>query len=171
MKALILHFWLICTFRAGPADTPHSRPLLWLALAANLVTAIPLGLDLEVVQSAALAGLELLLLAGLLWGVLMLRGRGHRFVQAYTAFMGCGVLLNLLALPVALAWQASQAIGGLALFDLLGVVLLVWSLLVTGQIFHQALDWPFVAGLAAAMGYYLLSILLYASLFPQAVNP
>lgn len=169
MTPLFRAFLDLCLLRAGPQQLPASPFLLGLALAAYALTGLPLLLlEFDLPAAAGQVALDVALLAATARLLLAARRRAERFTQTYTALTGSGTLLNLAALPILLGLYGAEAAGGGAgLFSLLWMGLFVWSLLVSGAIYHHALDLPLPAGIGVALGYLLLILALNAQLFPS----
>ncbi|GAB6041836.1 hypothetical protein [Endothiovibrio diazotrophicus] len=168
MHELILRFWSICLMKAGPQDLPSSRFLVLASLAAYLGSGTTLMLaDTPPLSAFAQTAVDAAGLALVTTLLLNLRRHPLRLTQTYTALVGSGTLLNLAALPVTLGLLAAQtAGGGIGLFAMLWLALVIWSLMVTGHIFRHALEIPFPAGIIVAMAYMVLIIEVTRSLFP-----
>ena len=114
-----------------------------------------------------------LLIALLLpWMVLRSRGLGERYVQTLIALVGTGVLFTLAYLPV--AWLASDLpapeVGATPtqkqlLVAWLTLALVAWKLTINGHVWRHALNWPLAAGVALAVGAFMLEIGLLRLLF------
>ena len=171
MNALIKRFWEICLLRAAPQDLPASNFLVLAALTAYLGSGTTLLLsDINPLAALAQAALDAAALAVVTTVLLQLRRHPGRLAQTYTALVGSGTLLNLIALPITLGLLGAQeAGGGVGLFAMLWLGLLIWSLMVTGHIYRHALDIPFPAGIVIAMGYLVLILELTRTFFPVEV--
>jgi len=168
---LVRMFTAICLLRAAPQDLPASRVLLGLTLGLYLLftwlLAIPAYGEARAIQVALL---DTVLLIAFIQVLLYLLGRGARILQTLTAMAGSGSLLSLLALPLVLWGQPSQAdeqVSGLLLYAWL--LLLVWNLLVAGHILRHALSTTFGIGIGVALLYVLFSMQLVTILFPYQV--
>ncbi len=100
MRILFDLFLDICLFRKGPRDVPASMALLKMCLLAYGASGL-LVLTLSVPVQVALLQilLDMVLLAGLLYLMLILHRHPGRFEQTLTALTGSGTLMGLLALP------------------------------------------------------------------------
>lgn len=162
---LIRLFLDISLFNKGPQDSPASPFLLGLAVAANLAVGLLLSLfdvewDMALLQSAT----GVLLLAGFLWGLLVLTGKRPRFLQAAIAAYGCDTLVSALAIPLltlALFLPEVKGVVGILL-----VLLMFWQMAVIGHILHHALAVPFLAGLGLALAYTAMSYRIMMTVFP-----
>ncbi len=162
----------LCLLRRGPQDMPYSpvltRNLVLLGLLCDLVYVAALEVD----NAAPRVGLGLAMALGLPYLMLAWRRRGERYAQTLGALVGTGVLFTVLFLPVALwARQHAPAPGvetltteqiaaGWLVLGLLG-----WKLAVNGNILRQALDLPRTAGLALALGWFLIEFNIDRLLF------
>jgi hypothetical protein len=171
MKQLVRLFAAICLLRAAPQDLPVSRVLLGITLGLYLllawILAIPAYGSLRAFQVALLDSALLVVFIQLL---LFLLQRGGRILQTLTAMAGSGTLLGLVALPLVLWGQPSQAeaqASGMLLYAWL--LLLVWNLLVAGHILRHALSTSLGIGIGVALLYALFSMQLVAVLFPYPV--
>jgi len=131
MKLLLIRFIEICLLRAGPQDLPASSVLLVATLAVYSMAGLLLSLlNTTLAYALLLTIVDMLLLAGLLYLVLLLRTRTTRFVQALTALAGTGAILEMSAWPVLYWQQLSTATDGpgLVMSSLLLSVLLFFPL-------------------------------------------
>jgi len=88
-------------------------------------------------------------------------------MQTCTALAGTGTLFNLMALPL-FDWFASKQTGQ-ALYLLLFVALLIWSLSVMAHIFKHALAISFPASMMVSILLILCMTALNTMIFPSAV--
>lgn len=162
----------LCRLRRGPQDLPYSpvltRNLVVLGLVCDLIYVA--ALEVRDPLPRVLLGLAMTLLVP--WLLLVSRGRRERYAQTLGALAGTGVLFTLLFLPVALWAQQhappaaaetltrEQVAAGWMVLGLLG-----WRLAVNGHILRQALDVPRAAGVALAVGWFLLEFNLDRLLF------
>lgn len=176
MHALIRLFIDIALHRKGPQDIPAGGAMLGLALCAYLAFGAA-SLWPTAAGTGLLAGqlaLDLVLVVLVFGGLLAVTGRAARVPQTLAALLGTGALLSAVALPF--VWLAAAGMGeevgdaagaGLALFGATGLfVLLIASLLVTGHIVRQAMDWPYAGGVLAAVVYFSLSVSVFRNVFP-----
>jgi len=165
---LVRLFAAICLLRAAPQDLPASRMLLVIAFGFYLLFAWLLAIPAYgQARAVPLALLDVALLIAFIPAVLYLRSRGARILQTLTAMAGSGSLLGLLALPLVLWGQPSQAeeqVSGLLLY--VWLLLLVWNLLVAGHILRHALSTSLGIGVGVALLYALFSMQCINWLFP-----
>ena len=158
MGKLLNLFVDICLLRAGPQALPASFSLLLMAALAGLVSGALVIASSFGGLTAALGAqaLDLLLIALLLRGALIVRGLPARFVQAASALYGCGVVINLATMPVQLmiGREAEDTLVG-ELGLLFYLLLLIWALVVVAHILRHALEIRFSGGLLLSLGYFL----------------
>jgi hypothetical protein len=168
MHALLNLFLDICLFRKGPQDIPASAVLMKLCLlayGASGFLVLLLGAPAPVALLQIL--LDLLLLAGLLYWILLLSRHPGRFEQTLTALTGAGALIALLALPL-MHWIVRQGPGGDAVLPSLFMLgLMFWSIAIIAHILRHALETTIWTGASYALGYTLLSWTLAGWLGPQ----
>lgn len=168
MRALFDLFFDICLLRKGPEDVPASSVLLKLSLitygcSGLLVMLVSMQPAVAFLQTA----MDIILLTGLTYGILTLQGYGPRFVQTLTALLGVGTLLGLVALPL-VVWIDNGTVAGegIELPSLLFWLLLGWSIAVMAHIFQHALSTTRWVGMAYALAYLLISVVLSSLLIP-----
>ena len=168
MEALSRFFVELCLLRRGPQDLPASSTLLGLILAINLVASLLVGLAADLSAPIALGqGLaDALLTLGLLHLALRLTRHPARFVQLATALLGAGALLSLVAVAPLVLLSGAESRGETSLAGLPLLVLLFWSLLVTGHILRHGLDLRLGQGVLIAVAYNLLASTLINALIP-----
>jgi hypothetical protein len=158
----------LCLLRAAPQDLPASATLLYLAFAANAFCG---ALVVSVVQPLpAMALVEALadaaLMLSCLWLGLNLLGRLPRFNQSACAVLGSGAVLSLAAFP--LLKLSEPAIEGQVQphpASALLLVLVLWSLVVMGNILRHTFELRLSSGILIAFGYNVLSYVVLNQLF------
>jgi hypothetical protein len=177
MPTLIRLFLDIAMHRRGPQDVPAERGVFVFALAAYLVAGgaalWPSAAGTREVFGQLM--LDLVLMVTVCAALLALTGRAARLGQTLAALFGTGALLSVAALPF--VWllaitmgdgvtmpetiPPAAALSSIALFGLL-----LASLLVTGHILRQALDWSYAGGVLAATAYFAFSTFVFRSVYP-----
>jgi hypothetical protein len=177
MPTLIRLFLDIAMHRRGPQDVPAERGVFVFALAAYLVAGgaalWPSAAGTREVFGQLM--LDLVLMVTVCAALLALTGRAARLGQTLAALFGTGALLSAAALPF--VWllaitmgdgvtmpetiPPAAALSSIALFGLL-----LASLLVTGHILRQALDWSYAGGVLAATAYFAFSTFVFRSVYP-----
>lgn len=169
MNELIRFFWDLCLLRRTPGDLPPSLWLLQLVLLLNLVVNGSLGIAVfGALTPAILAALvELALSAGLLFAALQVRGRAQRWQQAYTALLGAGVLLGV----IALGYRSLLTILGLGSTAVPDLMLFFWSLLVMTHVLRHALEITLLPAVLIVIAYTMFLFGLIAQWFaPELLN-
>lgn len=160
----------IAFLQRGPQALPASTGLTITALASYAAAGV-LAHHLMVPAKSPVGPvlLDLVLLTGFVLFLLYSRGFPGRSFQTLTALGGTGTLLTLCALPVIRMLDSTA--GGAPLAStgvVLWLALMIWSVFVTAHILRHALAIGFSAGLFLALGYMMVSLFLYASLFETA---
>jgi hypothetical protein len=158
---IIEYFIALCLFKASPADMPASSWLLKLSLLGYLIVGVFVGLtnaDLTTSLFTSLA--DTLVLALFTWSVLSVKQLTIRFVQTYTALLGAGACIGLVAIPVlSLFYRTMVEEQPTSISMILMMALMFWSLMVMAHIFRMSLE--IKPGLAAVITviYTILSML------------
>ena len=170
MFELFKVFGSIVLRRLGPEDLPASGFLLGLTALIYVLSQAPVAmLALSDTNSAVLTLIiDLVLIAGFLWILLLLTGFRARYRQTLTALLGAGALLSLLSVPFTL-WQESllnEPAGATAIPSAAILAIVVWSFVVNGHILSRALSRPFSIGLMIAIAYFFLHTTLLFEFIP-----
>ena len=168
MSALIHPFFQICLLRMRPQDLPSSSTLLVLVLFAHTLLGVAVAaINLRFGQALVAGVADTALLCGLTTALLMLRKLHERTVQTLIALAGAGTVIGVVAYPVSLwlhsAYQANEQSTALATVLLM---VLGWSLVVSGHIFRHALSAPYYLGLIVSIAFYWVSLKVLSNLFP-----
>ncbi len=170
MGKLIDVFWKICLFRLAPQDLPTSS---FLMAASALVYGIAsmLGNLLVLSPGAAVVSgmLEVALIAAMTQLLLWIKELGPRFQQTFTALMGSGAIIFIMALPLSFV-QMQMGEQGAILPSVMILVLVFWHLSVVGHILRHAISAPFFVGVLLAVIYMYVSISVMQSLFVTNTN-
>lgn len=111
---------------------------------------------------------DVLLTAALLWLVLRVTRRGHRFRQTAAAVFGTGALLAPLVILLLALREPAAAYAPLALLvwtASAGVI--VWFVLIVAHVLRAALDTGLFTAMAVSTAYVLGSAMLLEWLFPS----
>lgn len=158
MQGSIGVFWDIVLLRRGPRDLPAAWGLLATAAGASFaIEFATIAHRYGAGTALAHASFDLALTAAVFSALLTLRGQGHRLVQTLTALFGIDALLSL---PLALLSLSASGDGHQLLAGLIFLALLAWNLLVIGHIVRGALDVPLLNGVAVAMSFTILGLLI-----------
>ncbi len=169
MYALVNPFVQIALLRKRPQDLPGSRLLLALALGAHVVLGCAVfAFRLAPGEAVAAALVSTALLVVMVVSLLYINRVVTRATQTMTALAGADVVIGVTALPV-MAWMhgnadAAQASG---LPGLLFLVLLFWNFAASGHVLRHALGSPFPVGIVVALVFYVLTLNVLVSLFPE----
>lgn len=175
--SLIRLFFQLIFLRVGPEDMPSGTQPVYIALGFYL--AVGLLLDRAVAgEGGAGLGTGMLLLgadAGVLAlysaGLAALRGHQPRIPQMLTALFGATAMLGLVAWPLVVMQPAGGAAvdadGALGIWSMLMIALFAWNLVVLGQIYRRTLDFGAAIGMLIALGYFVISSLVYTALAVQ----
>lgn len=165
MGKLIHAFWNICLLRQAPQDLPASNALMMLSMLAYGVASILVGLLSLSPGAAFMSGLlDVALMGAMTQLLLWIRELGARFVQTFTALMGTGAIMGVLALP--LLFIQLQMGGQPALVpSLLILGLMIWNLAIVGHILRHAMGAPFFVGVLLAVVFMYVSVSVMRSLF------
>lgn len=171
MKRLINLFVDICLLRAAPQDLPVASFLVILTLLLNLLTGtVVIVSHFNSVELALLAQLmDLALLALLVRVALNFQRHSGRFVQAISALFGCGILINLVAMPLQLMIGDDPRVsplGGLGV--LFYVVLVIWGMVVVAHILRHTFEIRFGNAMLLSIGYFMLINWLVELFFPRS---
>lgn len=159
--------------RCGPQDLPWSKPLLWkifwLCLGVNYLGSTLVEPETTPAHFAFSFGSGLFLA----WLLLLVTGKSVRFPQTLLALLVVDIVISLVFLPLALAaisagMTDSEAAPNAqhAWIALLMLAVVLWKIGATANIWHHALEWPFVAGIVVALGLFTLELGLDRLLFP-----
>jgi hypothetical protein len=156
----------ITVHQRGPDQLPSSPFLVLLLLGASecaqLVTlrmaAAPDDAILVMLSSVAMDFL-------FVWGVLVVFERRQRFWQTMSAFLGVGVVLNVIS-AVLIAWnQSLQAPANTTTApEVLLQLLEVWFVDIGGFLLSRAIDRHYALGVVIMLGYVLLSASVVSTL-------
>lgn len=171
MKRLINLFVDISLLRAAPQDLPVASFLVTFTLVLNLLTGtvVIVGHFNSVVPALLAQLMDLALLALLVRLALSYQRRSGRFTQAISALFGCGVLINLVAMPLQLMIGDDPRVspmGGLGV--LLYVVLVIWGMVVVAHILRHTFQIRFGNGMLLSIGYFMLINWLVTLFFPRS---
>ena len=177
MQKLLEVFIGICFRRNGPEDLPDSRFLLQACIVLYAISSIVFSSIGSGDQAASQPGFPIVFVKGLfdtayavLWFVMLLTvfNRLQRANQTLTAILGIGVILTVIAVPLAVGYFSMPAESPAVAYFTLGLLLLTgWQVTVIGHIVHRALEFPLFGGLAFAILYAVTYFALVWYLFPN----
>lgn len=167
--ALIQPFVRICLLNANPQDLPASAVLLGICVSAYLlITAfmvMPIyGLSLSFQEAIV----EIVLLLAYTQAALRIGAHPERYMQTVSALAGTGVIIGMLALPLAYSLYKSTVYGGANAPILFAYILVfAWLLVVYGHIYRHALSTGLFTGVLVGLGYIILTSVVIESVFPS----
>lgn len=164
MSTLFLLILNIMRLRAAPQDLPCSRFLMLLSIGSYLLMGLVIAL-LDQTPGLALlsAGVDTVLLIGLAYLPLWIRGYQGRGTQTVTAFAATGTVFELIGWPLVAYLQQVKADDPSSL-SLLLLVLIIWNIVVLGHILRHAVEVPMWIGSGIALLYIYTSIRVMVAL-------
>jgi hypothetical protein len=167
IQTVVRPFIEICALKRRPQDLPTSTLLLAVTLTTHTLSSILLSTVTLDFWKALLAGiLDTLLVVVLSASLLYFYRLRPRILQTLTAMTGVGTVITLVAIPLFSWSQGAQQGGGSPLAALLVLVVIAWSLAVSGHILRHALSVPYYLGIFIAFGFFWISHSLFITLFP-----
>jgi hypothetical protein len=171
--ALIQPFVKICLLNANPQDLPASATLLGITLGAYLLITMFMIMPVEGLSlSIQEAVLESALLLAYTHVALRLSAHSERYVQTVSALAGTGVIIGMLALPLAYSLYRSALYETSSALTLIAYVLVfAWLLVVYGHIYRHALSTGLLIGVLVGLGYIVLTSVVVEAVFPSPNLP
>ncbi|KAF3982560.1 MAG: hypothetical protein HFP81_02495 [Methylococcales symbiont of Hymedesmia sp. n. MRB-2018] len=166
MYELLSLIFGICIFKKGPQDIPASNTLIRLLIPVYAtISFLILILNTSWATTVMQVAVEILLIMGLSWAILLIADKPAHYQQTVCALMATDALISFIALP-SMATLTTQN-SDLAYIAIL--LLMVWHWAVSGHIFSHALDRPLLFGLAVSFMYILTSYQVMGTFFPEAL--
>lgn len=156
----------ITVHRRGPDELPASPFLLLVMLLGSECA------QLTTLRFASAADDAILLLLSavvvdfvFVWGVLVVFERRQRYLQTMSAFLGAGIVVNVINAAL-VAWNVALNAPANATTapQVLLLLLQVWSVDIGGFVIARAIDRHYVLGVVIMLGYVLLSTSLLRTL-------
>jgi len=159
MQKLIELFWAIACRKRGPEDVPKSVFLMQLTALGYIIVQVPLLLRQNVAPAEIFLSVvaDILILVVFTWALLRLTGKSTRLLQTLTALFGTGVVIGAAAIPVGFLMYALVETDLLLLPGLALLAILIWSVLVAGHIYAQALSRSAPEGIVISLLYFLIN--------------
>ena len=168
MFDIIKRLFDICLFKKGPQDLPYSVGLLRILLVIYVaIRVLMLSIRFDILTVVLQVIVEIFLVAGFSWTLLVLTGKLGRLYQVISAVLGTDALISFFALPAVASMQIGQ--GGLLVFWVM-LGLIGWHWAVTGHIIRNALEQSLSFGLGLAFLYLLGSYQVMVLLFPEVAG-
>jgi len=176
--SLIRLFFQLLYLRAGPEDMPAGQKPVLVAVVLYLGVGALLDLAVSGEPVGGTGGgllllvVDALVMAGYSAGLATLRGHRPRIAQMLTAVFGATALLGLVAWPLVAMQPPMGEVGdgSIGWWALMMIALFAWNLVVLGQIYRRTLDFGAALGVLAALGYFILSSLVYSTLAVQLLS-
>lgn len=172
MIVVLRRFIDICLLRAGPQDLPASRFLAIIALLMYSAVGLMLAIyNVALPRAVLVVAVDIGVLAGLLFLLLWIRDLLNRYLQAFTAFLGSGAILQAVILPVSLLQPngAEEPVtAAMVVVSLLLWVWLLWGLLVVAHILRHSVSTTFSVGAMLGLLYMFVSFSVMRNLLISA---
>ena len=171
MWIIFSYFWQICLLRVSPENIPSSNILTAaLLLAYGLLSTLTLYTikpELAFQSNVSAILIELVIEAGLLFGILTFKNVKLRFLSAYSALMATNVLLTAMIFPLNI-FLMNMSEGILADFlEAISIVIFFWWLAIVGFIFNKSANISMIQGVMFALIIELLVFIVTKSLLPE----
>lgn len=169
MLALFQTFLDIIRLRKGPDAIPYSWVVCFITLTLWLLSGLAITMATDGMTDQDFLNGTFTGVVGLACYAAVIVSHGHtpRLLQTVSAILGCGALISFLFL-------ASDALLGALLQEtsvqLVGTLILLWSVPVEGHIIARAIDRPWFVGIVMAIAVFIVQLYLYAYLDPDAVG-
>lgn len=165
MTTILMSFFNMCRLRAAPQDLPYSTFLMTTALTAYFLAGLGIALAEQEFGPALLTGcVDVALLVALARLPLWITNHGARAVQTVTALAGTGTVFELIAWPLITAMQGmGDEPSGILSFLLLALI--VWNIVVIGNILRHALDLAMWIACGIALLYIYTSLRVMSALY------
>ncbi len=164
MTALLTLLISIMRLKAAPQDLPCSRFLMIFCVSSYLLMGMVISLlDQRFGLALLSAGIDTVLLIGLAYLALWIRGYQGRAIQTITAFTSTGTLFELMGWPLVAYLQQGSADNPSNLSILL-LALIIWNITVIGHILRHAVDVSIWIGTGIALLYIYTSIRVMVTL-------
>jgi hypothetical protein len=152
----------ILWLRRGPENMPYSPALLAGVCVADIALQWSLVQFLAIEDgSLPLSLIEIVIMLGFVYLILMTRGLQNRFVQAATALQCCSIVFTLLVVPALFVLSGNPKLATpltpmQSLFALATLPVAIWKFVVDAHIFRHALSVTFARGLGVAAAWLAL---------------
>jgi len=172
MLVICRYFWQICLFREGPEKIPKSVPIALTLLLIYLCVALTATSLINPEQTLSHAILAVGVGSGIeisfLFGLLIFKSVGTRFLSTLSALLGSNTLFLILLLPINLVLKQIDPGIGNTFFQTLWMLSFFWWLMIVGFIFHRAANISLLQGTILAFIIELLAILAITQLQPSS---
>ena len=161
MSAIIKILFDICLLRKGPEDMPGSFILMSALVVASLLVSIILGSVVYNYQIAVILSTVGLLVTFAFVKILLIN-KSERFIQTFSAMLGVSVLIDIISIPVIYPLLSEKLDKNLAvLLWLLSIAVYGWFIVIYGFIVSRATSSTLGYGISVAVGYALVSYMIF----------
>ena len=169
MFALLTMFVDLCRMRAKPQHLPYSQFLMLFCIGCYFLlgfatSVLEQGFGLAILAAGADTGL----MVGLTYIGLQMKGSSTRAVQTITALTGTGALFELVGWPMVIFLQQLEE-GQSSSLSLVLFALVIWNVMVIGNILRHAFNVPMWVGISIALLYIYITLRVIAVLYGTAV--
>lgn len=160
----------VMLLQRGPEDLPGSMSFLQKIVLLNALSGMMvLSSRLDAAMALANVALDIALILVFSYLVLSALNRRARFVQTAAAICGIGIFFHLLAWPLLLQQDLTDASDGTrSLMALMMLALISWELLVTANIFKRAIESSMTSAIALSFALFMISITVSQIIFSGA---
>ncbi len=161
MSEIIKILFDICLLRKGPEDMPSSSILMSALVVVSLLVSIILGSVVYNYQIAVLLNIVGLLVTFAFVKILLIN-KSERFIQTFSSMLGVSVLIDIISIPVIYPLLSEKLDKNLAvLFWLLSIAVYGWFVVIFGFIVSRAISSTLGYGISIAVGYALVSYMIF----------
>ena len=169
MLALLKIFVDLCRLRAEPQALPYSPFFMLICTGCYFLLGFAVSVQEQGFGLAILsAGADTGLMVGLACLGLWIRDSIPRAVQTITALTGTGALFELVGWPLVTFLQQLDE-GETSNLSLLLLALVIWNIMVIGNILRHAFNVPMWVGISIALLYIYITLRVMAVLYGTAV--
>lgn len=169
LQAVVRQFIGIALLRDRPQDLPSTQLVLVTAMVLGFLTFTLASLFENNGTTAVLrALLDQVVAALFIAGGLQFQRRTERFVQAFSALVGAGAVLNVMAVPL-LAAVGKQPLD--LVLSILMLILYAWNLALCAHVFRHTFSLQAIGSAVVAVCYVVTAVQISWLLLPPMVSP
>ncbi len=161
MSAIIKLLFDICLLRKGPEDMPASIYLMSVLFAVSLLVSTFLSSAMHGFKVAASLSIVGLLVTFVFVKIILIK-KSERFIQTFSAMLGVSIIIDIISVPVIyplLSEKLNENAAGL--FWLLALAVYAWFIATFGFIISRAISSTLGYGISIAVGYALVSYMIF----------
>ena len=165
MFELMRFFVQMALLRRSPQELPYSPPLMQALLAGNLALGLLLAMTVysNLIDALGATALDLGVSAALLFAGLQVRKQSARWLQAFSAVLGLGLIASL---AMGGGRVLAAVLGMPALAGLIDVMVYFWMIVALGHVLRHAFDLPLPFGILIVFAYTMFLAGLIGQWFP-----